>query len=40
MMKVSDRYDTYLWACKPKNVSFHENFTFDLTQLGQMLTSD
>ena len=30
----SDRYDTYLrryWRVKPKNVSFRENLTFDLT---------
>ena len=34
LVKVSDRYDTYLRRYErvnPKNVTFRENLTFDLT---------
>ena len=34
LVNVSDRYDTYLRSyerIKPKNVTFRENLTFDLT---------
>ena len=41
LVKVSDRYDTYLRRYERvniKNAIFRENLTFDLTKLGQMLT--